>query len=287
MSSNPYVLACIDGSSYSKDVCAYSAWIASTISAPLKFLHTIEQSHTAQTSNLSGAIGLGASEDLLNELTAVEEVRHKLLIQQGKLMLEGAKLEADKAGITDITLSQQHGNLPEVLIDLEEESRVLVVGIRGEDHDNSDQDKIGATLETVIRSLHRPIFVVNKSFTPPQKIMLAYNKSAAAKKALDMVASSPLFQNMECHIVHVGAADDETDKLLSDAKNLLAKAGLTVDTCYLTGHIHEALAAYQLDKDIDLTVMGAFSHNRVRDFLIGSFTAKMLATTKKPLLLLR
>ena len=38
---------------------------------------------------------------------------------------------------------------------------------------------------------------------------------------------------------------------------------------------------------IDLTIMGAFSHNRFRDFLLGSFTAKMLAATNRPLLLLR
>ena len=285
MSTQPYVLACIDGSSYSKDVCSYSAWIARTINAPLTFLHTIEQSSTPEVSNLSGAIGLGASEDLLNELTTVEQVRRKLLIQKGKLMLEAAKVEAQNAGVSDVNLSQQHGSLPEALINKEEESRFLVVGIRGENHENNQKD-IGATLEIVIRSLHKPILVVNKTFTPPQKIMLAYNASAAAKKALDIVASSILFKNIECHIVHVGTADS-TDGLLDEAKNVLLTAGLKVTTCHLSGQVDEALAGYQLENDIDLTVMGAFSHNRVRDFLIGSFTAKMLAATQRPLLLLR
>lgn len=285
MTAQPYVLACIDGSSYSKDVCSYGAWIANTIDAPLTFLHTIEQSSTPEVSNLSGAIGLGASEDLLNELATLEQVRRKLLIQKGKLMLEAAKVEAQDNGVNDIHLSQQHGSLPEALISREEESRFLVVGIRGESHENN-QKNIGATLEIVIRSLHKPILVVNKAFTPPQKIMLAYNDSDAANKALGIVASSMLFKHIECHIVYVGKTE-LTSGLLDGAKNTLMEAGLKVKTRQLSGEVDEALANYQLENDIDLTVMGAFSHSRVRDFLIGSFTAKMLAATQRPLLLLR
>ena len=46
-------------------------------------------------------------------------------------------------------------------------------------------------------------------------------------------------------------------------------------------------AMNQIENDIELTLMGAFSHNRFRDLLLGSFTAKMLAATNRPLLLLR
>ncbi|MFU8788635.1 MAG: universal stress protein, partial [Methylobacter sp.] len=38
---------------------------------------------------------------------------------------------------------------------------------------------------------------------------------------------------------------------------------------------------------IDMTVMGAFGHTRIRDWLLGSFTVKMLTHSNKPLLLLR
>lgn len=287
MENHAVVLSCIDGSSFSEAVCDYSAWIASTIQAPIKFLHTIEQSCVPEIADLTGAIGLGASEELLKELSNVEQTRRKLLIQKGKLMLEGSQAKAQSAGLTDIELSQQHGSLPEALIELESESRILVLGIRGQDHDNNNQQQIGATLETVVRSLHKPIFVVNTDFKKPEKIMLAYNKSPAAKKALAMICSSLLFKGIECHIVHVGNKHAELDTLLHQAYEQLKASGIEPKIEYLDGQIHEALANYQQANDIDLTVMGAFSHNRVRDFLLGSFTAKMLETTQKPLLLLR
>ena len=92
------ILACIDGSSVTKAVCDYSSWIANGVSAPLKLLHTIEQANTPVIADYSGAIGLGSSEELLNELTEIEQQRQHLLIKQGQLMLEAAKQRINEAG---------------------------------------------------------------------------------------------------------------------------------------------------------------------------------------------
>ena len=115
--------------------------------------------------------------------------------------------------------------------------------------------------------------------------MLAYDGSESCKKALAMITSSPLFKNNLCHIVHVG----DNEELLAEASEVLTEKGFTVETALLkgNGNVEEALAQYQRDSQIDLMMMGAFSHNRFRDFLLGSFTTKMLAATNRPLLLLR
>ncbi|MFT5452687.1 MAG: nucleotide-binding universal stress UspA family protein, partial [Enterobacterales bacterium] len=124
----------------------------------------------------------------------------------------------------------------------------------------------------------------NREFTEPKTVMLAYDGSESCKKALNMVASSPLFKGTVCHIVHVG---DNGEELLSEASEVLSKVGIVVKTAQLSGKVEEVLAQYQRDSQIDLMMMGAFSHNRFRDFLLGSFTTKMLAATNRPLLLLR
>lgn len=283
---NRYVLACIDGSSLGEAICDYSSWIAKTVAAPLKFLHTIEHVNTPAVADLTGTIGLGASEDLLNELTSVEQSRSKLLIEQGNRMLKAAKQRVIDDGINDVEIHQRHGSLAESLVDLESEIRVLVVGIRGELHDN-DPKAIGTQLETTVRSLHKPILVVNRSFAEPQSAMLAFDGSEAAEKALNMVASSPLFSQMPIDIVYVGNRNDKIELLVNAAAEKLNSAGRRVKTVFLDGDTEEALSSYQVEQDIDLTIMGAFSHNRVRDFLLGSFTAKMLEKTQRPLLLLR
>lgn len=281
-----YILSCIDGASFSEAVCDYSSWIARKIDAPLKLLHTIEHPDVPAVSDLSGAIGLGASEDLLNELTEVEKNRTRLLIKQGNLMLQAAKERALQANVREVELRQKHGSLTEALVDMEEQIRVLVMGIRGESHMH-ENDGLGNQLESIIRSLHKPILVVNKSFIVPSKIMLAYNGSSASQKALEMVAMSSLFKESRCHVVHVADSSGDADTLLDQARLRLVEAGVDTKTVKLRGKLEEVLPAYQVEENMDMTVMGAFSHNRVRDFLLGSFTAHMLEKTQKPLLLLR
>lgn len=281
------VLACIDGSTFSEAVVDYAAWVSRTVENPLKLLHNIEHRQAPLISDLSGNIGLGSREALLEELIELEAKSNKILLEQGKLMLEQARDRATEQGAFDPTALQCHGSLAESLIDMEEEIRVLVMGIRGEDHENK-HNQIGAQLETVIRNMHRPVLVVNRSFSaPPQRIMLAYDGSDAARKGLEMVATSPLYQGMHCHLVHVSKDAKATADVLTDAVQRLQAAGLMVETANLQGGVETALLDYQSQHNIDMTVMGAFGHSRLRELLFGSVTVKMLCSSQVPLLLLR
>ena len=282
--NNNYVLACIDGASLSTAVCDYAAWMSQRTGAALKLLHNIEHRPQAAVADLSGSIGLGSQEDLLEELTRVEQQRNRLLMQKGKLMLEAAQQRAEQAGVAGAEVWQQHGSLQESLVELEENIRVLVMGVRGEEH---REGQLGAHLETVIRALHKPVLVVNSPFAVPKKVMLAYDGHDASRKALDMVASSPVFKNIPCHLVYVG---DEAvaSGVLNEAATVLAAAGISHELVNLPkGKSDEQLCQYQAENDIDLTVMGAYSHHPLRDMLLGSLTAKMLHKTARPLLLLR
>jgi len=282
------VLACIDGSALTEAVCDYSAWIAQRVDAPLKLLHMIDHHHEAAAHlDLSGNIGLDSQQHLLDELTAAEQQLSKLRLEQGKQLLQTAKERVIQNGIAEPITNQRHGSLVEALIELEDSLRVLVIGMRGKVHENQP-DKLGAKLESIIRSLHKPILVVNGAFKAPQRIMIAYDGSKAANKAVDMVATSPLYKGLTCHLVCVSKDGAAMEQLLQAAANKLTNAGgIEVITEHLPGKSEQVLCDYQNQHAIDLTVMGAFSHNRLHDLVLGSFTAKMLLNTHKPLLLLR
>lgn len=280
------VLACIDGSTFSAAVVDYAAWAAGTLAAPLTLLHHIEHRVTP-IPDLSGNIGLGAREELLEELIHLEERRSKIMLQQGELMLKEAWGRAAAAGVDQLVSMQRHGALSESLIEMENEVRLLVLGIRGEDSEDR-QRSIGAQLETVIRALHRPVLVVNTPFVePPKRIMIAYDDSEAARKGVDMVVSSPLFTGISCHLVHVAKAGDDGAALLEKAAERLRGAGLTTTVASINGDFEKALTRYQEEHQIQMIVMGAFGHGRLRELLFGSRTAKMLAASNIPLLLLR
>lgn len=279
------VLAGIDGSAISAAVADYAAWIARRVDVPLKLLHNLEHREPPAAADLTGSIGLGSREHLLEELTELEARRSKILLEQGKHMLEAANERVKVAGIDSAQLCQRHGSLTETLVEMEAHIRVLVLGVRGEDHQSDDG--LGHHIESIIRALHKPILIVNQEFAEPQRIMLAYDGSEAAEKALDYLLTSPLYKGMDCHLVHVTKDDAKADKLLGDAAERLQQAGLKVVTAKLHGDAEQQLLSYQQEQDIQMIVMGSFGHGRLREMLLGSFTLKMLNHASIPLLLLR
>jgi nucleotide-binding universal stress UspA family protein len=201
-------------------------------------------------------------------------------------MLEAARERVKHAGVAMPALQQRHDGLTESLIALEDNIRVLVLGVRGEEHEQ-DNHHLGAHLESSIRALHRPIMVVTGDFKEPANIMLAYDGSAASGKALNMLIDSPLFSNLPLHLVTVGESAANANLLQSAACQKLQAAGHNVTAATLEGKPSDVLFRYQAEHDIDLTLMGAFSHTRLRELVLGSLTAKMLLRASRPLLLLR
>ena len=287
MSNKNIILACIDGSALTQAVCDYAAWIAQRINIPLKLLHTIDHHHEKSTStDLSGNIGLDTQEHLLQDMVDQEQEYSKLRLQQGKAVLTEAKERVIQVGITEPLTRLQHGSLLEALADIEQDIRVLVIGARGKQHENQENE-VGAKIDSLIRSLHRPILVAYEAFKAPEQIMIAYDGSEAADKAIDMVATSLLYKGLVCHLVCVSKKENAEMLLEQAASKLRAASDIKIITASLQGEAEKELCVYQTTHSIDMTIMGAFSHTRLHDIVLGSFTHKMLLKTKKPLLLLR
>lgn len=283
----PVVMACVDDSKLSDAVCDYAVWIAQRVNVPLKLLNTIDHHpETAEITDLSGNLGVNSRDQLLEDITDVEHVKNKALIQKGKTILEAAKDRVMAQGFSDTVVRLQHGNLIDSLIELEQGIRVLVIGARGKIHEDMP-DKIGAKLEEMIRSLHLPILVAYDEFKKPENIMIAYDGSDCADKAVEMVASSPLYKGLNCHLVNVSNKSSAEELLQNAADKLRQTSDLNIVTASLSGKAEQALCDYQKEQNIELTIMGAFSHTRLHDILLGSFTVKMLLNTNNPLLLLR
>jgi len=281
-----HVMACIDGSQSATGVCDYAAWASQRLGAPLCFLHVLDQVQYPQPSDLSGTIGLGSREHLLDELAALDEKRGKLALEQGHHLLEAAKARASTAGVIDAQLRQRHGDLVESLSELQPDIRLLVIGRQGETSDNLSQ-LVGSHLENVIRTLQRPILVSCGEFKTPQSYMFAYDGSATARKSIEMIAASPLLKGLPCHLLMVGADTGDAWEQLKSAERVLQDSASEVHLAIRAGEVEPTLHAYQAEHAIDLLAMGAYGHSRIRQFLVGSTTSHLLRTSTSPLLILR
>ncbi|TDB02482.1 universal stress protein [Halomonas marinisediminis] len=280
------VMAAIDGSKFSEGVCDYAAWASQALGAPLTFLHVNDNHPQTAETDLSGNLGLGAREHLLEELAQLDEKRAKVAQEQGRLMLKAARERAVERGVDDPAVRQRNGTLVETLEELQEEIRLLVVGKRGETA-HQDSGHLGSNLERVVRTLHRPILMVPDTFRRPERVLLAFDGSKTTRKGVEMLARSPLFDGVPVHVVIVGAETGDNRSQLDWALSTLREAGHEAEGAIRAGEVEATLRAYKQEHNIDLLVMGAYGHSRIRHLLVGSTTTAMLRNARGPVLLLR
>lgn len=288
MNNSAKVLACVDQSPYADKVTDAAAWAAMRLSAPLELLHVIDrQLGRSQSQDHSGAIGINAQENLLNQFAEDEAgiaIREREL---GRTFLIRLRLRAQAAGVADPDMRQRHGSLVETLLEQQADVRLVVMGRRGESSSTTLRD-LGRNVERVVRAMDRPILTLTDSFTPPRQVLIAFDGGSAARNGVAMVASSPLFKGIPCHLLMVGKVGDrEAAKQLQVAQSALVASGIET-TCYqVVGDPESAIASAIEQHNIDMLVMGAYTHSPLRSLFLGSKTTELLRAAKVPTLLLR
>lgn len=278
------ITACIDGSGMTGAICDAAVWLSQRLNTAMRLVHVIEKSPSPVLEDLSGTIGLGSREQLLEELTALDEQRGRLAMEHGKHLLADAEAHVLRLGDIDVSSAQRHGSLSEALQNYENSTRVFVIGRHGEDHDSATH-RIGSKVETVVRSVHKPVLVTTETFKAPERYMIAYDGSPESDQALDELAQSLLLSGLQGHLIMVGGK--ECQQKLSETCNRLVNQGMQVMAHLLQGELLPTLAQFQQEQNIDLRVMGAYSHSRFREFFVGSNTSRMINESRIPLLLLR
>ncbi|MFP3345565.1 universal stress protein, partial [Halomonas sp. SIMBA_159] len=74
------------------------------------------------------------------------------------------------------------------------------------------------------------------------------------------------------HLVMVGADVEAARVQMEAAAEILRSAAFETKTAIVAGEPETALNQYQQEHVIDLMVMGAYGHSRIRQFIVGSTT---------------
>jgi nucleotide-binding universal stress UspA family protein len=139
----------------------------------------------------------------------------------------------------------------------------------------------------VVRSLSKPILTVTEGFSEPRRVMIAFDGSAITREGVRMVAQSPLFQGMPCHLVMTGRQSAEAPKQLAWAKATLEASGFEARAELSPGDTEGVIANAVRAHQVDILIMGAYTHSPLRSMLFGSKTSDLLRSSTIPTLLLR
>jgi nucleotide-binding universal stress UspA family protein len=281
------LIALVDGSIYSKSVCDHAAWIAKHTGSSIEVLHVLGRREIASApADLSGNIALGARSALLAELSALDEQRAKLAQKRGRAILEDAKTAIETFGVTDVATKLRIGDIVETVVEMEADADMVVIGKRGEGADFA-RLHLGSNLERIARSSRKPIFVASRAFSPIKSFLIAFDGGASSMKAVDHVARSRLFEGPSCRLLMVAQDTPEAQKRLQDAGSVLQAGGYSVRADIVPGQPDAVIARTVETEGINLLVMGAYGHSRIRSLVIGSTTTEMIRSCKVPVMLFR
>lgn len=220
------ILACIDTRGNTDAVIDWAAWAAVRLQSPLEFLHVLERHpEVAAATDFSGAIGVDAQESLLKELSDQDERRSVAMRKAGRELLAHARSRAAAAGVERLDARLRHGDFVETATELQAEVDLFVLG---EHAHASAQQRIRAEhhLERVIRAVASSVLVATaEAFVAPQRVVVAFDGSPGARKALARLARHPLVAGLPLLVAMVAPDTPLARQQLQEAQAGLQASG--------------------------------------------------------------
>jgi nucleotide-binding universal stress UspA family protein len=243
----------------------------------------LRQFEIPAVADFSGSLGIQPFEGMMSQLQDVEEIKSDFVKEHALKTLKDAGIDESK-----ITFHHETGLLVEVLSDYADMADVVLMGKRGENV-NFATEHLGSMLERVLRSLDKPCLVTNRKFKAFDKVAIAYDGGDSCRKALDYLANHELFHALDLHLIVCveGHKEEQATERLKEAEQMLHKAGVYPTCQILTGEVESAIADYVKRSQMDLLVLGAYGHSRIRELLIGSTTTELLRRCHVPVLCFR
>jgi nucleotide-binding universal stress UspA family protein len=279
------ILLCSDGSDYAEVATRYAAWLAkSSAEAAITALYVsdLRQFEVPVFSDLGGSLGVQSYQGVAARLQEMENDKANLIREA----VQKAISEEGWDGGCDFL--HRTGLLVDTLENIQRDYDVVVLGKRGETA-NLAKGHLGSNMERVIRASEKPVLVTNRAFKRPESLVLAYDGGPSCRKALEFLQHSTYLRDLKLHAVTV--AEDGEEELASQRLELLDRrlsaAGYEAECQMLNGEVGSAISKYVENRGIDLLMMGAYGHSRIRYLLIGSTTTEMIRGCRVPVFCFR
>jgi len=147
--------------------------------------------------------------------------------------------------------------------------------------------------EDVVLACGRPVLLVPYAGAPDtigRRVVVGWDASREAARAAS--DAMPFLKRAEAvRVVVVGPESKKFgrgDQPGADIRTHLGRHGIEVEVARIDAgelSIADALLAHVAEREVDLLVMGAYAHSRVRQLVLGGVTSKVLETVPVPVLM--
>ncbi len=276
------ILIPTDGSDYGKTAIAYGIHLARKLNAQLIGLHVVDilLIRGPLFTDISGSVGLPPYQEFLPAIESGLQTKADEILQDFRGQCEAAGVRPETMKVT--------GVIDETII---EEGRKccdwILLAQRGEHFHIDGGAILGSTAQSVVRRSGKPVFVTPKQFREIESMAVAYDGSAPAHKALRLAAELSEQTGWPLSVVVITTDPSVGEKISKQSEDFLSSFKVNSSTLILEGKEDKELLEFVRKETVQLLVMGAYGHNRLRELLVGSTTSSVIRKSTVPVLLTR
>ena len=283
------ILIAVDESKSAKSALGIGIALAKICGAKVKGLYVEDVMRLLewQPAELISA-GMGFSSAVPESRPTLEQVEiEKEFIAEANRLEKDFKETCEKLAVNHSFIIKR-GKVHEIIEEITKTVDMVVIGRRGKTYPESSKEP-GPVTENLLRLTTRPVLVVPEEAKVNNKILIAYDGSQNAQRALSTGAAFAKLLNFEVRVVSVANDADAAQKPLDEAKEFLAPYEL--QAAYIVD-FGSGMPWIAIDKQMKifepgLIVLGAFGENRLMELIFGSTTKQVLMEAACPVLLCR
>jgi nucleotide-binding universal stress UspA family protein len=275
------ILIPTDGSDHGKTALEYGIYVAKRLGAQLTGLHVIDirLMQGPVFTDISGSIGLPPYQEFLPAI-------QNGLDEKAEVILKAFEMRCKEAGLRS-DIKKALGIIDETIIEEAKSADWILLARRGEHFHLGRGGVIGSTAEAVVRNAGKPVMVTPETFQEIESMGLAYDGSAPADNALKLAAELSDMASWPLTVITITDDHEMGANLIRKIEDFLEPFKIDSEIIRLRGKEDREIIKFIQEGSIELMVMGAYGHNRLRELILGSTTSHVIRKSPIPVLLTR
>jgi nucleotide-binding universal stress UspA family protein len=202
--------------------------------------------------------------------------------EQGTAAIQWLEERCLDAGVP-VTSEMLFGGVAESIVEGARQVEILTLGRRGHGHSDSP-GRLGRMFRTIAHRSAAPYLVGGDVVRPVKRLLLGYDGTEKAKRALSWAARFQQDYNCETLVVSVAQEVQSQRDWLSEMRADV-EAGDLVNYRFIIreGEPANEIAAVAEENQVDFVVVGRYQHSALVDWLTGSNLDRILRQSPLPI----
>ncbi|HDQ03231.1 MAG TPA: universal stress protein [Deltaproteobacteria bacterium] len=275
------ILIPIDGSPNSFTALEYGIYIARKLEASLNGLYVLDVNliQGPMLTDISGSVGMPPYDGFFEAIETSLKEKADFILKDFSARCQQARINCE--------VKSPIGKISQTIIEEAQSADMILMAKKGEHFHLKEGGLLGSVAEAVVRNAGKPVMVTPENFVEIESMGIAYDGSEPAKKALELALNLSVNTAWPVTAVIISTDPQKASARAQETENIIDSNDADCAIITLPGKETEELINYIKEGAVELMVMGAFGHNRLRTLFMGSTTSQVIQKSPVPVLLTR